>query len=422
MTCPVCFFRHEHQKALKAATFGTARFENKLRTYMMAYMEGIRSMGRLSSCGCYSDYSHAEMVAWTDSFLDTLKDSEDAVRDAFDVIVSVYEDFIRGSHRKAMDRLWSHLEGKGLLAQYASKIWHTRLLFRGRPKGGFDESNKREYFHVPFSKRHRIGNHRFSVSGQPLLYCGSSVLVTARELNRDVSELAVAGFLPSYSAYSDSRIYSLTNHIGECIENSLPGICKSGARIPYDSDRNAPNLHTIVGDMNQAVLMEVCTFPVESREAFVAEYAVPQMLTTALLEHGFNGIVYPSTKDYSDLKGYHRFSSHQLNVAMFVPYDEVNDTNEDLLRTVSAFTLSGSEKLDLTPEKLLEEMDRIVEVNKGSTRNNTDYMLPIINLTLHLEYMAASEASGTRYFQTSAGLVELELYMKMLRHLEKLVL
>ncbi len=421
MTCPVCFFRDDYQKQLKKRTFGIDRFESKLTKYKEIFIEDIRQMSSMSSCSCQLTYGQGGMTIWTDSFLYSLKNAEAEVSSAFDRIISIYKDFISKSQKIATERLWSHLKEQNLLTQFESPITYARLLFRARAKGGFDEKDIKQYFHIPFSRRHLVGNQRFSVSGQPMLYFGNSVLVLTKELECKASDLAVAAFLPSYSEYYNSKIFSLTNHIGDCIENSLPGIFSAGLKVSYDDTELLPNHQTIARDIHKSVLMHLCTFPTEFKGTFVAEYVIPQMLTTALLEHGYAGIVFPSTKDYSDLYGSHRFSSHQLNLGIFVPYDKENNTNEDLLKTFSAFTLNGLEKFNLTTNDIVNMIDDIIEVTKESSQNNNDYILPISQLKLHIEYMKESEICRTKYFETDIGKLELELYMKMLCHLEKLV-
>jgi hypothetical protein len=88
--------------------------------------------------------------------------------------------------------------------------------------------------------------------------------------------------------------------------------------------------------------MNICTFPVELKGSFISEYAIPQMLTTALIDNCYDGIMFPSTKDYLDVDGHHRFSNHNMNLGLFVPYDPINDINETFLKTFSIFTFDQS--------------------------------------------------------------------------------
>jgi hypothetical protein len=421
MTCPVCFFRESYQKELKKRTFGIDRFEHKLVKYKEIFINEVQKMDSLSNCSCYHTYNQPEMINWTDSFLNTLYNSRYQIYSAFDNIVAIYECLISKSQKTATEDLWLFLKNQRLLAQPENPIAYSKLLFRARKNDGFDKQDIKQYFHIPFSKRHLVGNQRFSVSGQPMLYFGSSVLAIAKELELKTSEMAVAAFLPSYSVYYNQNVFSLTNHIGDLIENSLPGIFSAGSKISYDDNHLALNRSTISRDIHKAILMHVCTFPTENKGSFVAEYAIPQMLTTALLENGYAGVIFPSTKDYSDLNGHHRFSSHHLNVGLFVPYDDKNDTNEDFLKTFSTFTFNGAEKFNLTTNEVIDKSKGIIEVNKVSSTNNNDYIIPICDFKLRTEYMSDSEISGVKYFETDIGKVELELYMKMLCHLAKFV-
>lgn len=361
------------------------------------------------------------MTQWTDSFLSTLKNSESEITSAFDSIISVYDAFIYKEQKTAADKLWQYLEEQKLLTRTESAFEHTKLIFRARPKGTFDTNAIREYFHIPFSKRHLVSNQRFSVSGQPMLYFGSSVLTVSKELEKNPSELAVAAFLPSYSEYYHSKIFSLTNHIGDLLENALPGIFDAGSKISFDDSRFSPNATTIASEIHRTILMHVCTFPVEHRGSFSAEYVIPQMLTTALLEHGYEGIYFPSTKDFSDLSGNHRFSSHHFNLGMFVPYESDSYTNERLLGKFSYFIKNDSVPLNLSTADVIRKCEEIINITKKSNYNNNDYILPICKLQLHIEYMESSMLNGAKYFETNAGKIELELNMKMLCHLKSLI-
>ena len=123
MPCPICFFRESHQKVLKRNTFGTSRFENKLRAYKTSFIQGIRQLESLSDCVCYNAYNDPSLVTWTNSFLLALKYAEAEVQNAFDSIISVYEDYIGRSQKIAADRLWSYLQLHDLLRSTES----TRL-------------------------------------------------------------------------------------------------------------------------------------------------------------------------------------------------------------------------------------------------------------------------------------------------------
>lgn len=417
MSCPVCFFREEHQKKLKTSTFTNVRFENRLRKYKEIFIDGIHKMDSLSNCTCISTYDNAELIEWTDAFLNELKTSVQIINEAFDSIISIYDDFIIKSQKVASDSLWEYLNEKNLVSRNEHPISYTKLLFRGRVKSNFNENDVNNYFHIPFSIRQLVGNQRFSVSGQPMLYFSSSVLAITKELESSVENLAIAGFLPDYSKYYHSKIFDLQNHLNNSIENTLPGILTTDLNISYYQNDINPNQATIAKDIHETVLMNICTFPVLVKGSFISEYVIPQLLTSVLLQENYTGIIFPSTKDFSNLTGNHRFSSHHLNIGIFVPYDDENDINEKLKGTFSNF-LATTDYIDVTVEEVMEKIEAIFKTNKASDVNNNDYIIPVVKLELHLEYVKESKIDGVEYFNTDIGKAELRLYWEMLNFIE----
>ena len=94
------------------------------------------------------------------------------------------------------------------------------------------------------------------------------------------------------------------------------------------------------------------TFPYRKKKIFIEEYVLPQLFTTLLIENGYKGIVYPSTKDFSDISNYHRFSKYNNNIALFVEYNKNDDYDFDLLDTFHTFVLDGTEKLNFEPNDI----------------------------------------------------------------------
>lgn len=67
-------------------------------------------------------------------------------------------------------------------------ISHTveqgKVFYRMRASDTGRLFSKEEMFHIPFELRRLVGNQRFSISGHPSLYLGSSIYVCWEELNR----------------------------------------------------------------------------------------------------------------------------------------------------------------------------------------------------------------------------------------------
>lgn len=389
-----------------------------MRAYKSKFIEGVRDMVNLSECSCSATYNSPEMAKWTGDFLSELKNSESIINEAFDEIISIYEDFIGKSQKVAIENFWSYLTQQDLLNDKEGAFTSSRLYFRARKKStSFETTDVRAHFHIPFSQRERVANQRFSVSGQPMLYFGSSTFGVEKELENSCDNLSMAAFLPSANIYSNAKIFNLRNRINIIVENSLPGIFGARSKISYDDPTIGFGRDTISKDIHKSVLMFLCTFPREFTNSFVAEYVLPQILTTALLEHKYIGLIFPSTKDYSSIQGHHRFSSFNMNLGIYVPYDPENDINESLLSSFSAFTLDGSESLNRTPQEVLDRSREVIsKLNERCLGTNS--IMPIILVQNEIDYIKSAQINNLNYFQTTAGKIELELYMKMFDYLE----
>ena len=143
----------------------------------------------------------------------------------------------------------------------------------------------------------------------------------------------------------------------------------------------------------------------------MSEYVLPQMLTTALLENNYHGISFPSTKDFSELESYHKFSDYESNFAIFVKYSANNSYDNELLNCFLNFTFDGQEKLNYTVKDILDKFELVFELNRQSKKNN--FIMPLINVKLHIEYLENSKLEGINYFETLQGKLELEFCSKL---------
>lgn len=414
MTCPICFFRDSYQRSLKVKTFNESRFEVKLAKYKELYIDEMHRMGSLRDCSCYEEYNNESLVLWLDEFLFELKSSVEKISDAFDQILFTYLKYITENQRSSINHLFSFLEKNNLTEIITDPSQLVKILFRARWKGDYETNDIKEYFHIPFSLRTLVGSQRFSISGLPLLYLGSSVLTVEKELEGNNEQLNYSAFLPSYSDIYQFKIFSLTNSINDLLENSLPGLFEAECSVPY-SDFKLRFLQEIQAN----ILLQICTFPTDSKQSFIPEYVIPQMLTSALQQTGFHGLSFPSTKCFDDLKDNHRFSSHHLNVVLFTQYDANNDHDLELLNRF--FTYVENRKISVTCNDVLAEIDKVVEINKSNNINNTDYVMPLCRIKLQIEYLEQSMIDGTKYYDTQTGKIELGLYMKMVEDMHKIV-
>jgi hypothetical protein len=211
----------------------------------------------------------------------------------------------------------------------------------------------------------------------------------------------------------------LKNYFNRIIEDILPAITEAKSLIDFHDSSSVPNYLTAINDLKKTILMQICTFPVEiTNSFFVAEYVLPQMLTTALMENDYVGVTFPSTKDFSDITDNHRFSSHHINLGLFVNYDTSLDYDEKLRDTFHIYTLDGTESYDYTVESVIAEIKSTIKDAITAKVDNNDYFFAATMAKIHFEYLENASLTGRKYFDTNSGKVELELYMKMLHRIK----
>lgn len=415
MPCVNCFFDSNNQKSLKKSTFGLDRFERKIGDYKKKYIDGLRTLVSVDKCACSYRFTNPLYVDWANEFLSHTNANTHAIGEVFDLLQDIYIQYISKSQKHAADRFWESIEKLNLVGRSENPMFYSRLLFRARLKvPNFDTTDPFNYFHIPFNLRKVIGNQRFSISGQPMLYFGNSIYSLTKELGKDISDLSIAAFLPNYSVFYHVKVNEIKNYFFDILVKVLPCIVDDGLKIDFYDTQVSPNFTTITRDLQRSILSEILTFPTEKKQSFVEEYVLPQLFTSLLIENGYRGVIFPSTKDYIDVVGQHRFSTFSDNLAMFVDYSVNNNYDIRLFKSFDIFLLDGSEKFAFSPSDILANFERVFEKNKAAgTANNNDFILPLVNEKFHIEYMKSSTVKGIPYFEIPEGRIELEFYMKL---------
>lgn len=147
------------------------------------------------------------------------------------------------------------------------------VFYRMREMDTFYLLKKEEMLHIPFNKRDKVGNQRFSLSGFPCLYLGSSAYLCWEELNRPNHLKAnVSAFI----AEKDIRFIDLT--FPDRLEKEI--------------------------DVYKLALVFACSLKRQTvnHRIFKEEYIIPQALLHSLMEYNYNngqntidGILYIST-------------------------------------------------------------------------------------------------------------------------------
>lgn len=157
-------------------------------------------------------------------------------------------------------------------------------LFRVR-KSISPVTDRRDMFHIPFSKRHLVNAQRYSVAGLPCLYLGSSLYVCWLEMDKpDFDKL----YISSYTSEEEgSKILDFTS---ELLYSPYYGIVDDD-KIPY---------LTKMAYICLMPLFYACNFKKnKDSTSFTQEYIIPNLLMQWISRRGKSnivGIAYRSTK------------------------------------------------------------------------------------------------------------------------------
>src|SRR5690554_3224056 len=202
LKCIYCFFDSKYQRLLKQKTYKIDRFEEKLVKYKELYLTELQLICSVEKCSCCLASSNPQVKKWINDLCNNLVDNLPVIEETFEELIDIYLSFISLGQKEAHDKMWSFLEQNELINGATSLIGYTKLLFRGRAKKkGADSFSEIDFFHIPFSKRNKISNQRFSISGKPLLYLGYSVACVEQELGKNLNNISLSAFLPKYSCF-----------------------------------------------------------------------------------------------------------------------------------------------------------------------------------------------------------------------------
>lgn len=227
-----------------------------------------RTQGVLGHFKKYLRRNKDELESLTGKPINYLVNDVVVCQTVFGAIISAY---LRGVHHIAVTSAHSFVKEItiGILPKgarlYKARVAESNYLF-----------SQDEMFHIPYEKRNKIGNQRFSVSGLPCLYLGSSSYICWEELGRvDFSACNFCGF----TNISDVDLYDL----------ALPVSISSAS------------------DIKRICLILACSLSAKREDLFKEEYILPQCIFQALiLRHHY----YHSNKKTFGIK---YFSAHVLN-------------------------------------------------------------------------------------------------------------
>ncbi len=183
-------------------------------------------------------------------------------------ITRLLTSYLRGNHANVHRIIFNFLSDMKM----CSLSKNTRL-YRGRKAESNYLFSKDEMFHLPFEKRSRVDNQRFSVSGIPCLYLGGSSYVCWEELDRvDFSRCNFCGYMNT----EDVSIFDL----------ALPTFINS------------------LSEVKRVSLILCCSLKANRESFFKEEYILPQIVLLDLIRR-----TYYSHQQF----GVRYISSHQLD-------------------------------------------------------------------------------------------------------------
>lgn len=279
MNCILCFLEDSYQANLKArCQRKDKRFELVLADYQTLFFEEFKKESDdFSSCPKHHHLyvSHLDDVR---KVYDKFEECREDINSFFNTILEIYKDWIGNNSVSKIDKLFEDVLSTCSISE--------NVFFRGRNEEKLDRV-KEELFHIPFDQRYKINNQRFSVSGQPLLYLGLSILDIIYELRADFVKKEEYKNLIVSSFYVDC-----VNDIKlSCydLRNPFNGFPYKGEAIFNILDLDI---------FKRFVLSQVCTFKKFNSGSFSEEYVIPQLITKYIYRNRIrleiDGLVYNS--------------------------------------------------------------------------------------------------------------------------------
>jgi hypothetical protein len=227
-----------------------------------------------------------------------LQKFERETRQACDIVYNAYKYSASGQRDKAFQLIYSFYFESGLFTNLLEDISPKTNLFRMRASNSYNLYTDSEMFHIPFEKSYLTENYRFSISGLPMLYFGSSIYGCWIETNQpDIEKANVA-------------LYQTSANV-KCINLMLP----------------EPNDTITRESLMLLPLILACRIPVKHPNAsFKPEYVIPQIVTECLSKYVSDheldfvlGIKYLSVKYITENVSYYGKENEHLYVNYAFP-------------------------------------------------------------------------------------------------------
>lgn len=397
MYCLIEFLSDEYQNKLRSISHNySERFEDVIDSYGKLFV----LHKKLCTKKCHDrTCRYKDMCAEYYAILKSIKNKE--IEDFFSDIRTCYINWIDAKPEHSLTRL-NTLMTTYKMFDFSVYLDKNITYFKGRRS--VDALSRYDMFHVPFNKRYLISNQRYSLTGQPIVYIGKSVIDVVKELG--VTDLT--NFKISYiKCNKDLKLFDGRNNLFEKItEFNLNSLFSNYINI-YSKELFFKN-----------ILISICSFTrrnICKDSSFCEEYVLPQLLSQLLKESKFNGITYTSTKDYSDIDVASKIilgntevvdSIYKENIALFTNYDNKAIYDELLFSDIHISNpMSASPNIDLSIKDILEMKDKVLYVTKKQEK--TTFVEQNVQTFLRIfEHMKINKSS---FEETSIGKLHIHL-------------
>lgn len=176
----------------------------------------------------------------------------------------------------------------------------------------FMEPDRRDIFHVPFEKRRHVGNQRYSITGLPCLYLGSSLWVCWEELGRPAFDSVWVSRFRLAESIKILDFQFPPHHVWRIFDALQKGAPNAMVRVAEERLKASVNLEFLKSYLLLWPLIASCSIRPETQGcSFCPEYILSQALLQWVVKgQSLDGIRYFSVR--TPPKGRHIYAHSNL--------------------------------------------------------------------------------------------------------------
>lgn len=398
--CIFEFLSNTYQrKLIKLSQNQTDNYEEALQCYMRLFVSHLKTyLNNYSKCEEKKVCKYNEFCQSVEKVIEGI--SESHIENFILSIKGIYIKWVDAKWNEALEELEDILSKKKLLL-FELQTAHENLYFRGRTDSGI--LTKMDMFHIPFNKRYLIRNQRYSLTGQPLVYLGSSVIDIKEEIElKGYDDLKIS----SVSILKQKKIYDFRNNIWNEVSNYY-------SKKLLDTGFDYEERHFF-----KLIFAQLCSFPKRKESNFCEEYVIPQLFAHLLKKKEFEGIYYYSTKEFTDLEKGKELNMEEIekmyfvkeNIALFTNFKE-QEIYDDCLK--QDLNISSPIQLSQITKISKSDIERIFnEIELTGNREKIKKAEGLVNKYL-IRYDSLS-VDGNEFIKTDTGSLQMYLLYSVL--------